>query len=604
MPDVLSQDNDVLSSFFTPSSPMMTTTPSEPPPAAPVTNLQPQAAPVTNLQPQIDALRRRSDAAIGGVKRSMAEEEQTAAAKQQAMEPLRQRQMALVDRNLKQLEQPPPKAQQPPATPQRQNQHDDENWLFAASLLGALAGGLTRRHMTNALGAFSGAMEGYQEGSRQKFDQNMKIWEVENKKIQETNKTAMDEYRSVLENTKLSQDQMSIALQLAAAKYDDKAMAESAKTKNFFQIAQHYDKEAQALEQLDRSHKSLSESRAAATAREQEQLAIQYVSRNQPVIDAIIRGDRAPPPVNPRTGLQGAIDRAMTAAIYAQAPDFQYGQFEIKQAAKKAEARVRAQTDAKLEQGVLLAFGRGPEARSVRSLNVAIAHLDTLEELGRALGNSDFPRLNQLANRVEIELGYPMPKSFDAAKQIVSAEILKSVVPTGGGVYERQEAANNISNAASWDQLIDVTHTYKSLLGGQMKGLQKQYEHNTKRTDFLDMLEPETVKALSEAGIAPTPSSTPPGYRKTGDQTSAIEQAGKAVMTPMWESPLPQWIEDKLPAFMHPRKPVVPSGGGSSAFPSLISSAHAETPLISSAHAETPNMPIELPEGWSVKELQ
>jgi hypothetical protein len=69
----------------------------------------------------------------------------------------------------------PPKAQPLPAAPKRNEPGTDESWLMVASVLGAIAGGLTRRHTSNALAAMTGALEGYNEGSKQKFDQNVKI---------------------------------------------------------------------------------------------------------------------------------------------------------------------------------------------------------------------------------------------------------------------------------------------------------------------------------------------------------------------------------------------------------------------------------------------
>ena len=596
MPDVLAQD-DVLS--FDPSSPMVTTPPSAPSPVA--------SRGAVDMQPRIDEARRRSDAAIGRLEQSGEQEEANAAARAKALEPLRQRQLALAEKNLTQLEQPPPKAQQPPATPQRQNQHDDEQWLFSASLLGALAGGLTRRHLTNGLAAFSGAMEGYHEGSRQKFDQNMKIWEAENKKVIETNKAAMDEYRTIMENTKLSQDQMSIALQIAASKYDDQAMALSAKSKNSLQIAQHYDKEAEALERFERSHNALSQSRAAATAREQEQQAIQFVANNQPIIDAIIRGDRAPPPANPRTGLQGAIDRAMTAAIYTQAPDFKAGQWEINQAAKKSEARARAQIDPRVEQRTLGAFTAGPEGRSVRSINVAEDHLEALGELVGAIENKDINIINRIKNYIESEFGVSAPTNLNAAKQIISAEVIKAVVASGGGVTERQEASKYISGARSPEQLIGIIAVYQRLMAGQAVGLKKQYESGTNRTDFDErFLAPETKKQLDllhKQGVPNPPNEMKSLVQRIANQAQSAGMSGARDVGRDIESGLTNRnLRDDLSRSGYPQnsgdiaKEMVP---GALQTPEAIKRMIYDPPKPAS-----PDMPVMLPQGWTMKELQ
>jgi hypothetical protein len=82
------------------------------------------------------------------------------------------------------------------------------------------------------------------------------------------------------------------------------------------------------------------------------------------------------------------------------------------------------------------------------------------------------------------QTGQPAPTNFDAAKQIVTAEIIKAVVASGGGVRERLEAENNFANANSPAQLKGVINTYKQLLGGQLNSLGLQYENTTGRTDF------------------------------------------------------------------------------------------------------------------------
>src|ERR1700719_4721481 len=254
MPDPLAQD-DVLS--FDPSSPFLTAPDAGGPVAPP--------GPNPNLQPRIDEAGRRSQAAVEAAERSMAQEDRNAAARERELAPIRERQMEMARQPLPE----PPKTKESPPAPQRQNQHDDENWLFAAGLLGSLAGALTRNHATNALAAFSGALQGYQEGSKQKFDENMQIWNAENKRAQEASQNALAEYRAILENRKLSMEQMSVELQLAAAKHDDRAMATAAKTKNELVIAQLYDKHEQALTQTQQSHDHLMFQLEQAQKREQ-----------------------------------------------------------------------------------------------------------------------------------------------------------------------------------------------------------------------------------------------------------------------------------------------------------------------------------------------
>lgn len=141
-----------------------------------------------------------------------------------------------------------------------------------------------------------------------------------------------------------------------------------------------------------------------------------------------------------------------------------------------------------------VAFATGPQSRQVTAFNTAIDHLGTMDKLADALNNNDVRAFNYLGNLVAKQTGQPAPTNFDAAKQIVTAEVIKAVVASGGGVKERQEAEANFSNASSPAQLKGVINSYKQLLGGQLNSLGLQYENGTGRTDFSKKLTPEARK--------------------------------------------------------------------------------------------------------------
>jgi hypothetical protein len=141
-------------------------------------------------------------------------------------------------------------------------------------------------------------------------------------------------------------------------------------------------------------------------------------------------------------------------------------------------------------------FATGKNGNTVRSLNVAVQHLDQLGQLSQALGNNDLKGANYLAQMWAAQTGTAAPTNFDAAKQLVADEIVKAVVGAGGGVSDREEAAKNISRANSPQQLAGVIKTYKGLLSGQLVGLKKQYEKTTSLDDFDEFLDPITRREL------------------------------------------------------------------------------------------------------------
>jgi len=135
-------------------------------------------------------------------------------------------------------------------------------------------------------------------------------------------------------------------------------------------------------------------------------------------------------------------------------------------------------------------FNTGKLGSTVRSLNVATSHLDTLGGLADALGTGNVQLLNKAANAWKSQTGQVAPVNFDAAKKIVADEVVKAVVGSGGGVADREEAARTIQSANSPAQLRGVINTYKDLMHGQLNGLRQQYEQSTNLKDFDKYLSP------------------------------------------------------------------------------------------------------------------
>jgi hypothetical protein len=173
-------------------------------------------------------------------------------------------------------------------------------------------------------------------------------------------------------------------------------------------------------------------------------------------------------------------------------PDFDPTQFQTRQKSEKD-------------------FATGKQGNTVRSFNVALAHLDTLDKLSDALKNKDTQLINRIGNEFAAQTGSAAPVNFDAAKKIVADEIVKAIIGSGGGVTDREEAAKTVSRANSPEQLKGVIATYKELMRGQIGGLRQQYESTTGKQDF-------DTKYLSESGrqTAHAPTKSTPGNATGG----------------------------------------------------------------------------------------
>lgn len=179
------------------------------------------------------------------------------------------------------------------------------------------------------------------------------------------------------------------------------------------------------------------------------------------------------------------------------------------------------------------AFKTGPQGNLVRSFNVGISHLNSLQSLTAALGNGNIQLFNKIGQTVAEQTGQTAPTNFDAAKAIVGDEIIKAIVGGGGALADRENAQNQISRAKSPQQLLGVIQTYKTLMAGQLSGLSRQYQNATGRNDFDQLLAPET-KAELEKHVAPAPGGSPQAgvVRVNGPADAAKLPKGTRFMTP------------------------------------------------------------------------
>lgn len=175
----------------------------------------------------------------------------------------------------------------------------------------------------------------------------------------------------------------------------------------------------------------------------------------------------------------------------------------------------------------LLDFTKGSSSNTVRALNTAIPHLDTLGKLATALDNNDTKTINQLSNAFKSQFGQTAPTNFDTAKQIVADEVVKAVVGAGGSQFDREQAQKVIDKANSPEQLKEAINTYQNLMAGQLSSLQQKYEAGTGRKDFqTKFLTPHTRDTLSPyLGGSATQgnTSTPPILTATGPNGKKLQ---------------------------------------------------------------------------------
>lgn len=182
-------------------------------------------------------------------------------------------------------------------------------------------------------------------------------------------------------------------------------------------------------------------------------------------------------------------------------------------------------TSARAKQKAAYDFGPGgKDATAMRSIGTATKHLDMLNTLVENLDNTDSPAFNSVANFWKTQTGGTAPKTFDAAKQIVGQEVIKAIVAGGGGVGERQEAADALSKASSPAQLKSVIATYKTIMGAQHESLLQQRDAAGLPRSTL----PDYTEGASNApGIGGT--STPPVPIKSDNDYASLKSGTRFV---------------------------------------------------------------------------
>ena len=190
------------------------------------------------------------------------------------------------------------------------------------------------------------------------------------------------------------------------------------------------------------------------------------------------------------TPLTGASRDALTNAVYSYYPGWDETMFQRR-------------------QQTLNAFAKGPPANVLRAVNNLTDHLETAENLMKALQNPKTPGFAAILNKWRALTGHDaeLPGNVHAAAPIIAGEIMKVVAGVGaGGVGERQETALNVLRTSqNLPTALGALGTVKKLMVGQIRGLELQYENNTYNTDFRQRLSTGARRIYEEEDAAHAP---------------------------------------------------------------------------------------------------
>ena len=173
----------------------------------------------------------------------------------------------------------------------------------------------------------------------------------------------------------------------------------------------------------------------------------------------------------------------------------------------------------------------GTGAKNLAATATVANHLYTMRTLADAMDAGDTPVINRVFQYIQTNLGYPEVTNFEAAKQAVSAEIVKAITGTAGALADRKEAEAILNPAKSPAQLKGAINTIEDLIGGRLEVMMESYRTGTGRSKeaFIEKL-PQNVKTtfgryigLTEpsATTRTTTTSAPPANMLTeGEETT------------------------------------------------------------------------------------
>jgi len=166
----------------------------------------------------------------------------------------------------------------------------------------------------------------------------------------------------------------------------------------------------------------------------------------------------------------------------------------------------------------------GTGAKNLAATATVANHLFTLRTLADAVDAGDTPAINRVVQYVQRNLGYPEVTNFDAAKQAVSAEIVKAITGTAGALADRKEAESILDPAKSPAQIKGAINTIEDLIGGRLEVMMETYRTGTGRSkeSFIEKL-PQNVKTTfgKYVGLTeprPTTTTTPTRTLSPQDQ--------------------------------------------------------------------------------------
>lgn len=396
------------------------------------------------------------------------------------------------------------KVMNPPAATPMENWHNVGSVGF---ILAALAGLFSRQHITAGLTAGAAALNAMAKNNNDEYNRQYKIWKDQTEMGAQMIQMNNSQIRDILADEKMAVDEKNARLQQLASELGLQTQLGSMSLNPIEYAGKYLQMTDKALAQMQLASSRLEE---AAVLRGWNNI-VQNQDGSYSEINSITNERRdlpagsvplkvagstgSPQDVEAAAQMISKYDMAPLSAWVLKTP---YGQ-KVMTRVHELNPDYNASQFAARQSGAR-AFASGRQADAVRSISVSVDHLDVAEQLGLALGNHDNRAINAAKAALETQFGYTGPVDFNTAKSIVGDEVTKAVLGGMGTLSDRETLKQNFSVSSSPAQLLDVIHTLKRLMAGQLSGYRRQYEHATGESNFESLLSPRARQELESLG--------------------------------------------------------------------------------------------------------
>ena len=403
----------------------------------------------------------------------------------------------------------------------------DMGLLFTlTNIVGFMIGGKSKGNAQQAMSAMNGMLEGHQKGREDLYKKEKAIFEENTKALDKTIEALDRQFKEAMQIYAVDKEAGMAKAQSAIAEHNATFLGDALKKNGLAYSADllskavsQKDKKELAMQKLkqreedikrqERQHNELLALRQREVAikeqEEQRKIAAENDQSTEDAAQAIAKYSQSPP------GLRDKNRNKILARAREINPEYNEATYKERDAAFRQYSSPN-----------------GAGGKQIIAFNTVADHLNSIEELSKALRNNDIQSINKISNYLETQFGVPDVTNFNAAKQFVSGEVVKAITGTAGALKDREEAQRVLDAAQTPEQLQGAIDTTRKLIAGRTKALQREYEQGTGRTDFEHWLTPSlrTEKESSTVKTETTPvtnSATQPQFKASSAPQSAID---------------------------------------------------------------------------------